>query len=224
MSSPQSGATGLREDDASQYRVYCNSMVGGWNDSVLWPHHIPHASPRCALGGFSLFKVSIDNVGPHCDNELMSTSSRRDPSTHIIEIHEFAGWESAEPLSDDARQKVERISGAHDFDLAIMRQLDEKLKDLEGDLVPTCRCGWRGLAEPWTAPRLRRSDGGYSYSGHENQIRMERATQKFAASYAAAALRHAADARADGGEVAGWLQARAEHIESVGLYDGEVWP
>lgn len=154
----------------------------------------------------------------------MSTSSHQEPSTHIVDVHEFAGWETAEPLSDDDQQTADRISGPHGFDLEIMRQLDEMLKDLEGDLVPTCSCGWRGLAESWTAPRLRRSDGGYSFSGHENQIRMERASQKFAARNAAATLRHAAEAWTGGDDGVRWLQERAKHIEQVGLYDGEVWP
>lgn len=154
----------------------------------------------------------------------MSTSSRQETSTHIADVHEFAGWESAEPLSDDARQKVERISGAHDFDLEIIRPMDEMLKDLEGDLVPTCSCGWRGLAESWTSPKRRNSDGGYPFSTHKNQMQMVRVTQRSAANGAAAALRHAAGAWTGGDEVARWLEARAEHIESVGLYDGEQWP
>lgn len=71
----------------------------------------------------------------------MSTSSRQRPSLLVVEGHEFAGWKTAEALSVDARQKVERTPEAHDFDLEIMRSLDRILDELQGDLVPTCTCG-----------------------------------------------------------------------------------
>lgn len=48
----------------------------------------------------------------------------------------------------------------HNFDLEIRRRLNEILEELEGDLVPTCTCGWPGLAETGTTPGLRSSDGG----------------------------------------------------------------
>lgn len=53
---------------------------------------------------------------------------------------------------------------------------------------------------------------------------MKLATQKFAASFAAAALKHAAEAWTDGDEGTLWLKQRAEHIESVGLYNGKRRP
>ncbi len=62
-----------------------------------------------------------------------------------------------------------------------------------------------------------------SASLHQTQGASQ-AIQQLAASKAAAALRHAAEAWAGGEDVVRWLEARAEHIESVGLYDGETWP
>lgn len=48
---------------------------------------------------------------------------------------------------------------------------------------------------------------------HERTTRIDLAIQKLAASKAAAALRHAAEAWTDGEDVVRWLEARAEYIE-----------
>ncbi|GAB3616544.1 hypothetical protein GCM10027416_11010 [Okibacterium endophyticum] len=143
-----------------------------------------------------------------------------------LEGHAFEGWVLAEELSDEARAKAGR---AHEglrglTDLTVRHGLEEILAELEGDLIPTCTCGWRGYSEPWAAPSLRSRRGGQQFISHEFTVRSTAATERLAAEVAAAALRHAVDDWDGDESVAEWLEARAEHIEAVGRYDAETWP
>lgn len=189
-------------------------------------HAKPHALPCLAkVMPMRQAPAVLEDAGPSWDTGSMS-SSQRTSSARAVEGHEFAGWEPAEPLSDDDRLKLERISEARDniHDPVVRQGFVKIIEELEGDLVPTCACGWRGYPEPWTAPGSRSRRGGEQHIAHECATTIDQATQRLAASKAAAALRHAAEAWTDGEDAVRWLEARAEHIESVGLYDGERWP
>lgn len=169
----------------------------------------------------------LEDAGLSCDTGSMSTSSRRTSSAQAAEDHEFAGWEPARPLSDDDRIKLERTNSVRDdvFNLVVAQGFTKILEELEGDLVPTCACGWRGYPEPWIVPGSRSRRGGQQRISHESSVKIEQATtQWFAATTAAAALRHDAEAWQGDEDVFLWLESRADHIESVGLYDGKKWP
>lgn len=154
----------------------------------------------------------------------MGTASHR-PSSGTAEGHEHAGWEPATPLSDEDKRKAERIELARTiFDFKINQQVNDLLKELEGDLVPVCTCGWRGLPEDWNPPHSRSPRGGQQQNSHELKVRMDLSMQRLAAHKAAAALVHAAEAWPGDEDFARWLRDRAEHILNVGLYDGEAWP
>jgi hypothetical protein len=150
---------------------------------------------------------------------------RSRPRSATFEGHEHAGWEPATPLTDEDKRKVERIElGRTIVDFKLKKRFDDLQKELEGDLVPVCPCGWRGLPEDWKPPHSRSRSGGQQQISHELNVRMDLSAQLFAAGRAAAALLHAAEAWTGDEAVAQWLRARAEHILNVGLYDGEVWP
>jgi hypothetical protein len=154
-----------------------------------------------------------------------STAGRSGPRPATFEGHEHAGWEPATPLTDEDIRKVERIEfGRTKVDFKLKKRFDDLQKELEGDLVPVCACGWRGLPEDWEPPHSRSRSGGQQQISHELNVRMDLSAQRFAAGRAAAALIHAAKAWTGEEDVTQWLRARAEHILNVGLYDGEVWP
>lgn len=134
--------------------------------------------------------------------------------------HEFAGWKPAKELSDEEKAAVAQlvelggsIRDVSSFDNAISR--------LEGDLVPTCACGWRGYPEPWKRPARRGDRGGQQFMSHQHQARLAQIQRQYAASIAAAALSHAAESWDGDEQVADWLTARAEFIKQVGEYDSE---
>lgn len=150
--------------------------------------------------------------------------SRRGPV--VVEGHEFTGWESAQALSDEAQEKVERIEAGYKI-LSDPRQrqiLDDELRKVEGDLVPTCECGWKGLPDDWAPPGSRSRRGGQQHISHKHTEEMKRHQGKLGAQIAAAALDHAADAWTGDAKVEQWLHARADHVLEVGYYDGEKWP
>ena len=154
-----------------------------------------------------------------------STAGRSRPIPPTFEGHEHAGWEPATPLTDEDKRKVERIElGRTKVDFKLQQRFDDLQKEVEGDLVPVCACGWRGLPEDWKPPHSRSRSGGQQQNSHELNVRMDLSAQRFAAGRAAAALVHAAEAWTGDEAVAQWLRARAEHILNVGLYDGEAWP
>ena len=154
-----------------------------------------------------------------------STAGRSRPIPPTFEGHEHAGWEPATPLTDEDKRKVERIEfGRTKVDFKLKERFDDLQKELEGGLVPVCACGWRGLPEDWKPPHSRSRSGGQQQNSHELNVRMDLSAQRFAAGRAAAALVQAAEAWTGDEAVAQWLRARAEHILTVGLYDGEVWP
>lgn len=155
----------------------------------------------------------------------MSPPSTARPRSATFEGHEHAGWEPATPLTDEDKRKVERIElGRTEVDFKIQQRFDDLQKELEGDLVPVCSCGWRGLPEDWKPPHSRSRSGGQQQNSHELNVRMDLSAQRLAAGRAAAALVHAAEAWTGDEAFSQWLRARAEHILNVGLYDGEVWP
>jgi|GEM_PF-6471309 len=155
----------------------------------------------------------------------MTTNLRRKPSEHVLEGHEFAGWEPLKPLSDEDRALIDVITEQyHGLSWPTQKIQDERLASLEGELVPVCSCGWRGYEEPWEPPGSRSTRGGCQFNSHELNVQMTAATQRQAAKTAATALRHAAEAWPGDQEGSQWLKERAEHIETVGLYDGKTWP
>lgn len=143
-------------------------------------------------------------------------------STPLDELHQFVSWEPAIPLSDDDREVVETIRDSRrGLSPSIQQTLDERLAKIEGELVPACKCGWRGYPQLWDPPGSRSPNGGQQFNSHRLNVQMTAATQRLAASTAAAALRHAAEDWPGADDVSSWLQARADHIESVGVYDTE---
>lgn len=155
---------------------------------------------------------------------MIGTASPR-PRSATFEGHEHARWEPATPLSDEDKRKVARIElGRTDVDFKLKQRLDDLLKELEGDLVPVCTCGWRGLPGAGSLPTL--SDP--QWQPPANLARTQRphgpVHPAVCRGRAAAALIHAAEAWTGEEDVAQWQRARAEHILNVGLYDGELWP
>lgn len=144
-----------------------------------------------------------------------------------IEGHEFAGWIPAKELTADEQDAIESITNAiADLGLSFetIRALEKNLQQIEGDLVPTCECGWQGLPDDWISPSSRERLTGQQHVSHRHKAEMDRIIGHQAAQMAAAALDHAADAW-DGDEaVAQCLRERAERIAEVGYYDGEEWP
>lgn len=154
----------------------------------------------------------------------MSTGRR---GRFTVEGHEFTGWIPAKELTADEQDAIERLEGAmndRSLGFEVHQSLERKRKQIEGDLVPTCECGWKGLPDDWTPPSSRERLTGQQHVSHRHKAEMDRIIGHQAAQMAAAALDHAADAW-DGDEVvAQWLRERAERIAEVGYYDGEEWP
>ncbi|AXK45957.1 hypothetical protein [Brachybacterium saurashtrense] len=144
-----------------------------------------------------------------------------------VDGHEFTGWEPANELSDEAQEEIDLIESlakrrAHDIETR--DSLDEKRRRIEGSLVPTCECGWRGLPSAWAPPRSRSRRGGQQHIEHRYAQETKRSRGELGAEMAAAALDHAADAWVGDATVEQWLRARADHIIELGYYDGEEWP
>ena len=154
----------------------------------------------------------------------MSTGRR---GRFTVEGHEFTGWIPAKELTAHEQEKIERLEDAmndRSLGFEVQQSLERKRKEIEGDLVPTCECGWQGLPDDWISPSSRDRLTGQQHISHRHQAEMDRIIGHQAAQMAAAALDQAADAW-DGDEaVAQWLRERAEHIIEVDYYDGEAWP
>lgn len=144
-----------------------------------------------------------------------------------IEGHEFAGWIPAKELTTEEQEKIERLEDAmndRSLGFEVHQSFERQRKEIEGDLVPTCECGWKGLPDDWISPSFRNHRTGQQHISHRHKAEMDRIVGHQSARMAAAALDHAADAW-DGDEtVAQWLRERAEHIVEVDYYDGEGWP
>lgn len=144
-----------------------------------------------------------------------------------IDGHDFTGWEPANELSDEDLDEVDLIEYLQKervLDIKTRNALDEKRKHIEGDLTPTCECGWRGVPDNWIPASSRRYQSGHQHINHKHAEEMKRLQGRSAAEMAAAALDHAADSWTGDAEVTQWLRARADHIIEVGQYDGEEWP
>jgi hypothetical protein len=137
--------------------------------------------------------------------------------------HEFAGWEPAVALTDEQRAAVAELWELRSS-LSSGRSLDGAIARIEGDLVATCACGWRGVREEWESPELRGDRGGLHFLNHQHNARIAKIQREYAATVAAAALRHAAEDWTGDEAIIHWLVGRAEHIELVGDYDSETWP
>lgn len=225
---PASASHRMRWNSGKKECVW--SGDGQYGTRVHWNLlHPPRLSTMRTWGIFFSFsrRTLVPRVSPNCDHGSMSMSSRCKPCSDPLErATSSPGGNQRGRCPTTDPQEIERVSGARSrIDDVVVRQgFDKILKELEGLLVPACTCGWCGVAEPWTTPGQRSWDGGYPFSSHTNGELMRLATQKFAASYAAAELRHAAEAWTDGDEGSRWLEERAEHIEPVGVYDGKRWP
>lgn len=155
----------------------------------------------------------------------MTTTGRR--GRFKVDGHEFTGWIPAKELTADEQEKIERLEDAmndRSLGFEVQQSLERQCKQIEGDLVPTCECGWKGLPDDWISPSFRNHRTGQQHISHRHKAEMDRIVGHQSARMAAAALDHAADAW-DGDEaVAQWLRQRAEHIVEVDYYDGEEWP
>lgn len=139
--------------------------------------------------------------------------------------HDFAGWEPAEPVSETDGRFDHALHDAWDQLTPDERDLlTGRARQVEGDLVPVCACGWRGRPEEWQPAPHREPNGGLQHSTHKNGARIDQAAQEFAAVTAAATLVHAAEDWEGDADVSEWLRPRAQHVRDVGLYDGQTWP
>lgn len=141
--------------------------------------------------------------------------------------HDFAGWEPSNELSEEDQEEIDLIESLQKgrvLDSKRRDSLDEKRQRIEGKLIPTCECGWRGDPVGWLSPSFRRHQTGQQYIEHKHSSEMSRIQGRYAAEMAAAALDHAADAWDGDPDFATWLRARADRIIEVGYYDGEEWP
>lgn len=141
-----------------------------------------------------------------------------------IEGHEFTGWVPANELTEEDRELVRVLSEQRVYDRRTQDVVDQRLKTVEGDLIPTCECGWRGQPDDWFPVSSRSRLTGTQHINHKHSAQLERIQHKYAAKMAASALGHAADAWDGDPDVAMWLRARTDHILDVGYYDGEEWP
>lgn len=148
--------------------------------------------------------------------------SRR--SQFDVDDHEFAGWEPENTLNEEDRELIRILKEQQGLGWQTQDAVDKRLKTVEGDLVPTCECGWRGRPVDWMSVSERTCYTGAHHISHKRSAQYERAQRKYAAQMAAAALKHAADAWEGDPEVAPWLRARADDVLELGQYDGEQWP
>lgn len=128
------------------------------------------------------------------------TTSTRRSSGYVVEGHELAGWESAEPLSDATKQKIDEVGEASKSPFE-RRGLDQALAELEGNLLPIC------------------TRGGQQHTEHKHLAQLDWIDQQLVADMAAAALVHP-PRRGQAMRMARNGCASAEHVETVGLYDG----
>lgn len=153
------------------------------------------------------------------------TTGRRGRFTN--EGHEFTGWIPAKELTVHEQDELERLEDAmndRSLGFEVHESLERQRKQLEGDLIPTCECGWRGLPDDWISPSSRDRLTGQQHISNRHKAEMDKIIGHQAAQMAAAALDHAADAWDGDKAVAQWLRDRAEHIVEVDYYDGEEWP
>ncbi|MGW8483556.1 hypothetical protein ACWGJP_10480 [Microbacterium sp. NPDC055903] len=144
--------------------------------------------------------------------------------SHDMAEHVFAGWEPVNVISDEDREVIQILTKLGARDLASREIVEAKLKSIEGDLVPTCGCGWRGFADTWMPASSREHLTGQQFISHQHNARMDAIQGKFGARVAASAFDYAADAWPGDPEVAQWLRAQAEYLRDAGYYVGEQWP
>lgn len=140
-----------------------------------------------------------------------------------VDGHAFTGWESTNELSGDDREVVQILAEHRIPDPQVRAAVDERLKLIEGDLVPTCECGWRGHAEEWERPSARDQTSSQHIS-HKHHAQMTRVQGEHGARVAASALEHVAAEWSGDAGFAQWLRAQANHLRDAKLYDGEHWP
>ncbi|GAA4395473.1 hypothetical protein GCM10023167_25870 [Brevibacterium pityocampae] len=144
-----------------------------------------------------------------------------------IEGQEFTGWIPAKELTTHEQEKIERLEDAMNdrpLGFEVHQSMERQRKEIEGDLIPTCECGRKGLPDDWISPSFRNHRTGQQHISHRHKAEMDRIVGHQSARMAAAALDHAADAWDGDKAVAQWLRDRAEHIVEVDYYDGEEWP
>lgn len=138
--------------------------------------------------------------------------------------HEFAGWVPAKQLTDEEIEVIDVIesqSKGRVLGIQTREALDERRRRIEGDLVPTCECGWAGLPDDWRSVSSRESQTGQQHIAHRLAEEMKRIQGYYAARMASAALKQAADAWDGDQTVSLWLRNRAEHIVEAGHFEGE---
>lgn len=138
--------------------------------------------------------------------------------------HVFAGWEPVNNISNEDREVIQVLTKHGGHDRASREIVEAKLKSIEGDLVPTCECGWRGLADTWMPVSARNYQTGQQFISHQHNARMDAIQGKFGARVAASAFDYAANAWSGDPAVADWLRTQAEHLRDAGYYVGEQWP
>lgn len=144
-----------------------------------------------------------------------------------VEGHSFAGWEPANTLTAEDLDDIDLIESLQKervLDIKTCDSLDEKRKRIEGDTIPTCECGWRGVPDDWIPAPSRKHQTSHQHINHKHAEEMKQSRGKLGAEMATAALDHAADAWTGDAEVGQWLRARADHVLDVGYFDGEEWP
>ncbi|PWD52024.1 hypothetical protein C8046_16625 [Serinibacter arcticus] len=132
--------------------------------------------------------------------------------------HAWLGWTPIGDLDTAARERlVELLTPAIGT---------PALPDLEAVLdgrVPLCECGWSGDPVTWQ-PSDHRRRRSREWDDHISYLRMSLIAQEHAAAAASAALELAAKDWDGDPATAEWLQARADHVAEVGVFDGEHWP
>src|SRR5690554_2704084 len=112
-----------------------------------------------------------------------------------VDGHEFTGWIPAKDLTAREQEKIERLEDAmndRSLGFEVQQSFERQRKEIEGDLAPTCECGWKGLPDDWIAPSSRHRLTGQQHISHRHQAEMNRIVGHQAARMAAAALDHAA--------------------------------
>ncbi len=67
-----------------------------------------------------------------------------------LQGHAFAGWVTARELSAEDLDLIEVIEERRPgLDWTTQKALDKRQAAVEGDILPTSECGWKGLAEDW---------------------------------------------------------------------------
>lgn len=126
--------------------------------------------------------------------------------------HRFSGWQGTRIAPAAASDQIDRlIDGSAGLrGPAAQLELERILDDLEGALVPTCSCGWRGEREPWAALDARSRTGGAQHRQHLQSVGRSDAIRHSATS----ALREAANDWDGNPDVSRWLRARADGADA----------